>query len=161
MNLVEPHQPYQNIKKDECLICLEILDGEIAESSCGHIYHYHCIVDWIKRKGTHRACCICAQNTEIINVINFNKSFDNFKNQQFDNLQNQQFDNLQNQQFDNFTNDNTSNNNLSPQIQHENYDNNITPQNNVRAQQNVRENTYILPENRNGNRKKYCCCQII
>ena len=40
---------YQNIyneekKKEECLICLEILDGEISESSCGHIYHYQCIL---------------------------------------------------------------------------------------------------------------------
>ena len=75
---------YQNIyneekKKEECLICLEILDGEISESSCGHIYHYQCIQDWIKKKGSHRCCCICENNTEIVNIINFNNSFDDFK----------------------------------------------------------------------------------
>ena len=75
---------YQNIyneekKKEECLICLEILNGEISESSCGHIYHYQCIQDWIKKKGSHRCCCICETNTEIVNIINFNNSFDDFK----------------------------------------------------------------------------------
>lgn len=65
--------------KEECHICLELLDGEIAESSCGHIFHFHCIQEWILKKGNHRCCCICDTNTEIINIINFNKSFDRFK----------------------------------------------------------------------------------
>ena len=75
---------YQNIsneekKKEECLICIEVLDGEISESSCGHIYHYSCIQKWIVEKGTHRCCCVCEDNTEIVNIINFNNSFDEFK----------------------------------------------------------------------------------
>lgn len=64
-----PHQPYQNVKLDECHICLDPLVGELAEVSCGHIYHYQCLVNWTTKNGTHRACCICDQNTEIINII--------------------------------------------------------------------------------------------
>lgn len=73
------NQKYEEKKNEECLICLELLDGEISESSCGHIYHYRCIQEWIKKKGSHRCCCICEENTEIVNIINFNKSFDRFK----------------------------------------------------------------------------------
>ena len=71
MSHTTPHKPYQNVREDECFICLEILEGEIAEVSCGHIFHYHCIQDWIKKKGSHRSCCICEQNTEIVNIVNF------------------------------------------------------------------------------------------
>ena len=71
MNTPIPHRPYQKIREDECLICLEILEGEIAEISCGHIFHYHCIQPWIAKKGVHRSCCLCEKNTEIINIINF------------------------------------------------------------------------------------------
>ena len=67
-------------RKQECYICLEELDGEISESSCGHIYHYKCISEWIKKKGVHRSCVICEKNTEIINIVNFNSSYDKFKN---------------------------------------------------------------------------------
>ena len=70
---------YQEKKKEECHICLELLDGEIAESSCGHIFHYKCIQDWIKVKGPNRCCCICEIDTEIVNIVNFNKSYDRFK----------------------------------------------------------------------------------
>jgi hypothetical protein len=47
---IPPHQPYEKIKLDECHICLEYLVGEIAEVSCGHIYHLKCIQGWIKKK---------------------------------------------------------------------------------------------------------------
>ena len=66
-----PHQPYEKVKLDECHICLEYLVGEIAEVSCGHIYHLECIQDWIKKKGSHKSCCICDKNTEIVNVLIF------------------------------------------------------------------------------------------
>ena len=65
-----PHLPYEKIKLDECHICLEYLVGEIAEVSCGHIYHLKCIQDWISKKGTHKCCCICDGNTEIVNIVN-------------------------------------------------------------------------------------------
>ena len=66
----KPHLPYEKIKIDECHICLEYLVGEIAEISCGHIYHLECIKDWIARKGNHKCCCICEKNTEIVNIVN-------------------------------------------------------------------------------------------
>ena len=31
---------YQN---EECMICLEPLNNEIAEVSCSHLFHYKCI----------------------------------------------------------------------------------------------------------------------
>ena len=65
-----PHQPYEKVKLDECHICLEYLVGEIAEVSCGHIYHLDCIQAWVAKKGNHRCCCICQSNTEIVNIIN-------------------------------------------------------------------------------------------
>ena len=70
---VPPHQPYQNVKLDECYICLETLHGEIGEVSCGHIFHLKCLSEWINKKGAHRACCICEKNTEIVNIIDFPK----------------------------------------------------------------------------------------
>tara|TARA_B100000963_G_C22167932_1_gene468959 strand:- start:162 stop:527 length:366 start_codon:yes stop_codon:yes gene_type:complete len=70
-SLPTPHQPYQKVTYDECLICLEPLNGEIGEVSCGHIYHLTCLSNWIARKGAHRACCICDKNTEIVNVLIF------------------------------------------------------------------------------------------
>ena len=70
-SLPTPHQPYQKVTHDECLICLEPLNGEIGEVSCGHIYHLTCLSNWIAKKGAHRACCICDKNTEIVNVLIF------------------------------------------------------------------------------------------
>ena len=55
---------------DECCICLELLQGELVEISCGHIYHYNCIKNWINNKNKIRKiCCICEQETEIINIF--------------------------------------------------------------------------------------------
>ena len=69
LTTTQPHQPYEKVKLDECHICLEYLVGEIAEVSCGHIYHLECIQDWIKKKGAHKSCCICDKNTEIVNIV--------------------------------------------------------------------------------------------
>lgn len=80
---------YQNVKLDECHICLDPLIGELAEVSCGHIYHLKCLVDWIKKKGAHRACCICSQNTEIINIIMFPPPVNNFNCKPPENINNQ------------------------------------------------------------------------
>ena len=55
---------------DECCICLELLQGELVEISCGHIYHYNCIKNWINNKNKIRKiCCICDKETEIINIF--------------------------------------------------------------------------------------------
>ena len=84
-----PHQPYQNIKLDECHICLEPLIGELAEVSCGHIYHYDCLVGWITKKGAHKACCICAKNTEIVNIITFPPTVNTLNSTATENINNQ------------------------------------------------------------------------
>lgn len=63
---------YEN---EECMICLEPLNNEIAEISCSHKYHYKCIEKWMKtNKSFLRACCVCEDNTEIINILNFDSS---------------------------------------------------------------------------------------
>ena len=54
----------------DCAICLENKVGLIAELSCGHIYHYRCIEEWVNKKNNVlRCCCICEKNTEIVNII--------------------------------------------------------------------------------------------
>ena len=35
---------------DECCICLTLLQGELAELSCGHINHLECVTQWINKK---------------------------------------------------------------------------------------------------------------
>lgn len=68
---------YEN-EIEECMICLEPLNNEVAEISCSHKYHYKCIKEWIKTNNNIlKACCICEKNTEIINI----KSFDSYINQ--------------------------------------------------------------------------------
>lgn len=60
---------------EECMICLEPLNNEIAEISCSHKYHYKCIEKWIKTNNNIlKACCICENNTEIVNILNFDSS---------------------------------------------------------------------------------------
>ena len=64
---------------DECCICLELLQGELAEISCGHIYHYDCIKNWISNKRKLRKlCCICEKDTEIVNIF-YNMSTYSYK----------------------------------------------------------------------------------
>ena len=55
---------------DECCICLTLLQGELAELSCGHINHLECVTEWISKKNNYRkACCICENDTEIVNIF--------------------------------------------------------------------------------------------
>ncbi len=57
--------------EDECPICLEPLDKNIAILSCGHEYHYKCIKEWInKTKNIKKPCVICEKETEIIIIKN-------------------------------------------------------------------------------------------
>ena len=46
-------------------------------------------MDWIKKKGAHRACCICAQNTEIVNIVTFPPAVNNFNSVASVNINNQ------------------------------------------------------------------------
>lgn len=56
---------YQREDNDEhiCVICLENFDeGEPIYFHCGHIFHIHCILDWIVslfQKNTDISCPIC------------------------------------------------------------------------------------------------------
>tara|TARA_B100000963_G_C22536800_1_gene630190 strand:+ start:357 stop:839 length:483 start_codon:yes stop_codon:yes gene_type:complete len=59
-----------NEEIDECCICLNLLQGELAELSCGHVYHLECVTEWISKKNNYRkACCICENDTEIVNIF--------------------------------------------------------------------------------------------
>ena len=119
------------MEEEECMICLEVLDGEIAEISCSHVFHYKCIQDWMNvKKKFNRCCCICDNDTEIVNIVNLNKSFDKFKDINIGN----------NYQNNNNCQRNNQNNN--------NYQNNNYPIINVNNMNN-------------GNNKKYKCCSIL
>jgi hypothetical protein len=63
------------MEEDECMICLEVLEGTLCKLSCGHIYHYNCVQKWmINNKNYKNACCIC-KNTEIENIYNTNELY--------------------------------------------------------------------------------------
>lgn len=42
---------------DECVICMEKMDGESVELRCGHEYHENCVIKWKDQGGTR--CPIC------------------------------------------------------------------------------------------------------
>tara|TARA_B100000575_G_C23080768_1_gene622678 strand:+ start:1161 stop:1454 length:294 start_codon:yes stop_codon:yes gene_type:complete len=72
-----------NIDYDqECSFCLEKLDNEVAELSCGHRFHFDCLTEWLNNKNIRVCCCICQNETEIVNILNFNNQI-NQKNQKF------------------------------------------------------------------------------
>ena len=55
---------------DECIICLENLDTNIAILKCNHKFHYNCIQSWILNKQNYiNFCPICDRENEIINII--------------------------------------------------------------------------------------------
>ncbi len=54
---------------EECIICLEPLgDYDIAMLSCGHKYHYKCMIDWSNKNKNKNNCCICNNNYQLINI---------------------------------------------------------------------------------------------
>ena len=55
---------------EECIICLENLDTNIAILKCNHKFHYNCIQSWILNKQNYiNFCPICDRENEIINII--------------------------------------------------------------------------------------------
>ena len=70
--------------ENECMICLEEMEDNIAILSCGHKYHFECITAWAnKKKDMYKICTVCPQNNEIINIINTKvKKDDNVRNVQ-------------------------------------------------------------------------------
>ena len=56
--------------ENECMICLEEMEDNIAVLSCGHKYHFECITAWAnKKKDMYKIFTVCPQNNEIINII--------------------------------------------------------------------------------------------
>ena len=68
--------------ENECMICLEEMDDNIAILSCGHKYHFDCITAWAnKKKDLYKICTVCPQKNEIINIINTETKSSNGVNQ--------------------------------------------------------------------------------
>lgn len=61
---------------DECPICLEDLNKNIAITNCGHQFHFECLSNWIySQKKIIFTCPSCNKNPcEIINVYSKKKS---------------------------------------------------------------------------------------
>jgi len=62
--------------ENECVICLEELNSNIAVLSCIHKnnYHYDCLIKWIEQNNTlTKICAICDEDVEIVNIINEKK----------------------------------------------------------------------------------------
>jgi hypothetical protein len=61
-----------SITEEECSICFEKLENEIAHLSCDHFFHYHCIGSWILKKKNINSneiyCPMCNQEFEIVNI---------------------------------------------------------------------------------------------
>ena len=64
--------------ENECMICLEEMEDNIAILSCGHKYHFECITAWANKKNDlYKICTVCPQNNEIINIIDTKVRIDN------------------------------------------------------------------------------------
>lgn len=61
---------------EECPICLEDLVRSIADTNCGHTFHFECLSNWIySQRKIIFTCPSCNQNPcEIINVYSKKKS---------------------------------------------------------------------------------------
>ena len=60
------------MENDECMICLEPLEYDIAILDCNHKIHYRCIQKWIEtKKNILNICPVCNKNGEIINILDF------------------------------------------------------------------------------------------
>jgi len=61
-----------SITEEECSICFEKLENEIAHLSCNHFFHYDCIGSWIQKSNSINLneiyCPMCNQDFEILNI---------------------------------------------------------------------------------------------
>ena len=55
---------------EECMICLENLNDNLAVLSCNHVLHYRCLQNWINQiTDIKKMCPICDIDVEITNII--------------------------------------------------------------------------------------------
>ena len=61
-----------SLTEEECSICLEKLENEIAHLTCQHFFHFHCISSWIQKNKQMNFneinCPMCNQEFEILNI---------------------------------------------------------------------------------------------
>ena len=61
-----------SLTNEECSICLETLQNEIAHLSCNHFFHYKCIGEWINEHTNKNTYCpICNQLFDMVLVLFF------------------------------------------------------------------------------------------
>ena len=54
--LAERLTPEQLKSKENCAICLESFDKKCRQLNCGHVFHLHCIQQWIEKEKTCPTC---------------------------------------------------------------------------------------------------------
>lgn len=60
-----------SLTDEECAICLDKLQKEIAHTTCNHFFHYKCIIRWMynnNNKYEQSLCPLCSQLFEIKNI---------------------------------------------------------------------------------------------
>ena len=63
---------------NECIICLDELETDIAVLSCKHEFHYKCIQSWIVQKKNYiNFCPLCDKTNEIMNIYNKKEPYEN------------------------------------------------------------------------------------
>ena len=99
---------------DECPICLEDLDKNIAITNCGHQFHFECLSNWIySQKKIIFTCPSCNQNPcEIINIYSKKKSDSNLNGvDRVDSSAISEINNLENTDMENNNRENNKQNN--------------------------------------------------
>lgn len=84
---------------NECIFCLENLQKkDQCKISCGHVYHYECVIEWIKTTNKiTKLCPVCNIDGEIINIISNNNN--NYINNSINNNINSEINNNINDEY--------------------------------------------------------------
>ena len=54
-----PALPLKGAENQKCPICLDELESETKETSCGHTFHNYCLDKWLETKNS---CPLCRKN---------------------------------------------------------------------------------------------------
>ena len=160
---------------NECVFCLENLNKyDNAEISCGHIFHYKCIQDWVtKTHNPNKLCPLCNDNGEIVNIIDktINQNLDinsNYQNLDINsNYQNLDINTNTTNQMLNTTNfvsqTNTSfyNNNDTEPIYVQVHRPYVYELNNQNQNNHNNHNNQNQNNNQNQEPEEVCCCTIL